>query len=100
MPDAESSPESEIELPLSTKRRIKRTSWNTEERETANDFFKEELSCNILPTTQKCIDAINSFEALKNRTPRQLKSWLQNQINGNILKRTTPGMLLSVFFFV
>lgn len=94
--------DSEIDIPRTKKRRfsktkklpkernrfldislgpVKRRSWTIAEREAVKKYFKDEFVEKLLPSTEQCLAAIQTCPELNSRTPKQLKSWVHNQIS-------------------
>ncbi|CAH1173849.1 unnamed protein product [Phaedon cochleariae] len=71
---------------------VPRKSWTTEERHAARKYFQSEFSKCMSPTSSRCFSAVKDVEELKNRTPRQLKAWIHNEINKSKKKAQTANM--------
>ncbi|XP_044315259.1 uncharacterized protein LOC123037666 isoform X2 [Drosophila rhopaloa] len=59
--------------------KIQRKRWTAEEINALTIEFGEPAQISKLPSLKKCIEVINRNPHLKDRTPQQVKSWIDNQ---------------------
>ncbi|XP_065370772.1 uncharacterized protein LOC135962806 [Calliphora vicina] len=59
--------------------KTKRTRWNSEEKDAIYSIFGDLKDLERLPNLKECLKAIQTSSALKNRTPQQIKTWIDNQ---------------------
>lgn len=67
-----------------------RRSWNSEEQKEAQDLFSKHIANKRLPSTKECQTSVAKNSTLQNRTPMQLKLWVNNQIKKNQNVHMTP----------
>ncbi|KNC23708.1 hypothetical protein FF38_01230 [Lucilia cuprina] len=85
----ESSTSEDDENPTTSKNKKRRSTspygkttrrrWSDSEKNAIYSIFGNLKELEKLPSMMKCLEAINGNPALKNRTPQQLKTWLDNQ---------------------
>lgn len=59
---------------------IKRVSWSTPEKLSANNVFKQNIENEVLPSVRFCTEVLSTETNLQNRTPTQLCAWVNKQI--------------------
>ncbi|XP_073842168.1 uncharacterized protein [Musca autumnalis] len=59
--------------------KIKRTRWTKEEKRAINEIFGDIFALERLPSLMECAEAIKNNNALRQRTPPQIKTWIDNQ---------------------
>ncbi|XP_059221086.1 uncharacterized protein LOC131995869 [Stomoxys calcitrans] len=62
-------------------------SWKDDEKAAALAAFGDPLLLHQLPSNSECLSAINKCPALSERTPQQLKTWIDNQRRKDIRKK-------------
>ncbi|KAM8710141.1 hypothetical protein ACLKA7_016868 [Drosophila subpalustris] len=59
--------------------KTRRVRWTIEEKQEMIDIFGDLKSLQKLPSLQECLQIIRNSKNLRERTPAQLKTWLDNQ---------------------
>lgn len=57
-----------------------RKSWNMDEVKIARKIFGEHITLKEIPSLPECVIAIKQHSCLQQRSPTQLKAWVNNQI--------------------
>ncbi|KAM8713703.1 hypothetical protein ACLKA7_013946 [Drosophila subpalustris] len=58
---------------------IRRVRWTADEKQELIELFGDLKSLQKLPSLQECLQIIRNSKNLRERTPAQLKTWLDNQ---------------------
>lgn len=59
--------------------KTKRTKWTDQEREAITKHFGNLQKISKLPSLQECRKVILKYRVLNQRTPQQVKTWIDNQ---------------------
>ncbi|KAM8702205.1 hypothetical protein ACLKA7_001897 [Drosophila subpalustris] len=59
--------------------KTRRVRWTIEEKQEMIEIFGDLKSLQKLPSLQECLQIIRNSKNLRERTPAQLKTWLDNQ---------------------
>lgn len=67
-----------------SEKRPVRCRWSSTERQLVSVYFAYNLAVHTLPSAADCRKVIVSHEELANRTPEQVRAWINNQNKRNL----------------